>query len=931
MYRLWKEDRSSVHGSWQAFFQNIEYNNVPIQNAFRPPPGLVSGYRIMEPSPDSRLSNNDDFLKAQTIVQNFQEYGHLEADINPLGSAWNLARDESPRINDPHFYGMRSEDLDRRVKLRPDFLLNHAFEGKTEATFREIFDVCNRIYCSSIGAEIHHLSDATKKRWIQDRLQDSTRGSFSSDEKKAILRQMLWATNTEKFLAAKFPGEKRFGLDGAEALGPAMDAMLTRSVDEHGIRKIVIGSCHRGRMNLISNVYGGDHQTLLRFFAGAIEPDPTKGETGDVKYHFGVNASRITGLGNKFDIDVLPNPSHLECISPVAQGKAKATQDQTHFDQSEVLHITTHGDAAFSGQGPVYETLNLARLSGYEVGGTIRLVVNNQIGFTTDAQNSRSTLYCTDIAKYIEAPVLHVNGDDPDAVVFACRTAADWRAKFKSDIMIDFVCYRRFGHNEIDQASFTQPNMYTNIDQQKPVGQAYAERLISDHVITQQEVDEMNHEIWNELEVHLVESKTPPHPRIGTSEELTTGVDTASDEGTLRKIMDDITVLPEEFTAHRNLVRILQTQKKDFEANSIGWNVAESLAFGTLLAEGHPVRLSGQDVERGTFSQRHSVLVDQVTNEKYTPLNSIGSKASYTAINSPLSEFAVLGFDYGYSLAASNSLVMWEAQFGDFANNAQVIIDQFISSGEAKWGLKSGVVLSLPHGYDGQGPEHSSARIGRFLELCNGDVGSWIQEEAIRRRICNIQVVNMTTPANYFHVLRRQARLVHPKPLIIFFSKSLLRHPLARSSLSGLTGSSTFQPVLMDPFQIGLNESVTSIILCSGQVFAALHKHREAIQHATSTIVRVEELHPFPYEQVTETLNRFPNAEEVVWCQEEPFNGGMWHYMRDRLESMVKRDCRTGMTIRYAGRSTSAATATGSKKEHVREQEKLVKEAFNPE
>ncbi|KAK1625539.1 oxoglutarate dehydrogenase [Colletotrichum phormii] len=879
MYLAWKTDPQNVHISWHTYFSNMEDPSVHSTQAFQPPPGLLSPRHTpaIKPHPSTDASEFIDRLKTQNIVRAFQQYGHSAAKINPLGGVSNTTikpHDDIPSTTNLSKYGYTAADLDREIVLDPEILLHLAQSHKT-MKLRDIIATCEEVYCGSIGVEYHHISDPT-----------------NANGSKQILHNLIWATTLEHFLAAKFPNEKRFGLDGAEGLAPGLAALIDRCAEAHGVQDVVIGSCHRGRMNLISTIYGKDYETLFRQFAGTEEFDPANGQTGDVKYHFGMEGERATVGGKTVGISMLPNPSHLEAVDPVAQGKAKAVQHlKNDVDQSKVVCLALHGDAAFSGQGTVYDTLSLSALKGYEVGGTIRFIVNNQIGFTTDSPDSRSTPYCTDLAKYIEAPVFHVNGDDSEAVVFVSKLAADWRAEFRSDIVIDVNCYRRFGHNEIDQASFTQPEMYKRIAEQKPLMDLHIDKLIDEGGMSVEVAEQQKTWVWEQLAEKPARSKQPANRSMKTassdlfsSASPSTSTNTV-DEATLSTIATATTSVPEDFKLHRNLQRILAAKKQAFDDGKVDWSTAEALAFGSAIADGKSVRISGQDVERGTFSQRHSVLHDQLTHTN--------------AINSPLSEFGVLGFDYGYSLAARDSLVVWEAQFGDFANNAQVIIDQFITSGEAEWMLRSGLVMSLPHGYDGQVPEHSSARLGRFLELGSEDGRSWPEDMERAKREGNVRIVCMTTPANLFHALRRrQVYSSEKKPLVIFFSKSPLRHPIARSPIPDLTGTSSFQPVIEDPEHRNSllpRGEIKHVILCSGQDVA---------------ITRIEELHPFP------------------WA--EPYNGGAWQYMRDRLETVVgNSNVLEGKKIVYAGRGTGAAAATGSKKVHQDEEAKLIEDAFD--
>ncbi|KXH67500.1 oxoglutarate dehydrogenase [Colletotrichum salicis] len=945
MYLAWKTDPQNVHVSWHTYFRNMEDPYVHSTQAFQPPPGLLSPRHTPAIKSHSSTDASEvvDYLKTQNIVRAFQQYGHSVAKINPLGEVSNTTikpHDDIPSTTNLSKYGFTAADLSREIVLGPE-ILPHLTQSHRTTKLRDIIATCKQIYCGSIGVEYHHISDPTKRQWIRERIETYHTSPPSPEEKKQILDNLIWATTLERFLAAKFPNKKRFGLDGAESLAPGLAALIDRCAETHGVQDVVIGSCHRGRMNLMSTVYGKDYEMLFRQFAGTEEFDSANGQTGDVKYHFGMEGERATVGGRTVGISMLPNPSHLEAVDPVAQGKAKAVQHlKNDGDQAKVVCLALHGDAAFSGQGPVYETLNLSALQGYEVGGTIRFVVNNQIGFTTDSPESRSTPYCTDLAKYIETPIFHVNGDDPEAVVFVSKLAADWRAEFRSDIVIDINCYRRFGHNEIDQARFTQPEMYKKIAEQKPLMDLYIDKLIIEGGMSTGVAKQQKTWVWEQLEEKLARSKQPASRSVkAASSDLSSSAGShtstnAVNKATLSTITAAITSVPEDFNLHRNLQRILAAKKQAFDDGTVDWSTAESLAFGSLIADGKSVRISGQDVERGTFSQRHSVLHDQSTHAKYTPLNNLGTSGAgtYSSINSPLSEFGVLGFDYGYSLAARDSLVVWEAQFGDFANNAQVIIDQFIASGEAKWMLRSGLVMSLPHGYDGQGPEHSSARQGRFLELCSEDGRRWPEDLERARKKGNVRIVCMTTPANLFHTLRRQVYSSEKKPLVIFFSKSLLRHPIARSSIPDLTGTSSFQPVIED--QEHRNSllprgEIKRVILCSGQIYAALHKYRNARGIKDVAITRIEELHPFPWAEVRENLENYPSAQTIVWCQEEPYNGGAWQYMRDRLETVVgNSNVLEGKKIVYAGRGTGAAAATGSKKVHQDEEARLIEDAF---
>jgi 2-oxoglutarate dehydrogenase E1 component len=730
-----------------------------------------------------------------------------------------------------------------------------------------------------------HITDRGQCDWIRERVEIPSQWKYTTEEKRMILDRTMWSELFEKFIAAKFPNEKRFGLEGCESLVPGMKALIDRSVDA-GVKSIVMGMPHRGRLNVLGNVIRKPIEAILNEFVGAAESDGG----GDVKYHLGANYVRPTPSGKKVSLSLVANPSHLEAEDPVVLGKTRAIQ---HFEGDEgtcntAMGVLLHGDAAFAGQGVVYETMGMQSLPNYGTGGTIHLIVNNQIGFTTDPRFARSTPYPSDIAKSIDAPIFHVNGDDVEAVNFVACLAADWRAKFKKDVVIDIVCYRRYGHNETDQPSFTQPTMYKAIQQQPTVLSIYTDKLIKEGTFTEKEIDEHRQWVWGMLEkAHDGSKEYKPSPREWLSsswegfptpkelaEEILPHHPTGTDEHTLKRVGEVISSYPDGFTPHKNLARIIATRGKTVsEGKNIDWSTAEALAFGTLCLEGTHVRVSGQDVERGTFSQRHAVIHDQETEQTHVALKHLGSEqGSFTVTNSHLSEFGTLGFELGYSLVSPNSLTIWEAQFGDFANNAQCIIDQFIAAGERKWLQRTGLVLNLPHGYDGQGPEHSSGRIERFLQLCDDEPRTYPAEEKLERQHqdCNMQVVYPTTPANYFHVLRRQNKREFRKPLIVFFSKSLLRHPLARSTLEEMSGETIFQRYIPEPHPESLvePEKVRRHILCSGQVYYQLLKEREDKGHNDVAISRVEQLSPLPYDLLTPHLDKYPNAD-LVWAQEE--------------------------------------------------------------
>ncbi|KAL2005815.1 hypothetical protein VTN00DRAFT_10308 [Thermoascus crustaceus] len=956
MYLAWRKDPSSVHVSWQTYFKNMEEGKMPISQAFQPPPNLI-------PSPTGGVpqdmglasaagSDIMNHLKVQLLVRAYQARGHHKAKIDPLGIRGEVEAFgyHKPKELELEHYGFTEKDLDQEFTLGPGILPRFETETRKKMTLREIIAACEKIYCSSYGVEYIHIPDRKRCDWIRDRFEIPQPYNYSVDDKRRILDRLIWSSSFEAFLATKFPNDKRFGLEGCETLVPGMKALIDRSVD-HGIKDIVIGMPHRGRLNVLSNVVRKPNESIFSEFTGSAEPSDEG--SGDVKYHLGMNFERPTPSGKRVQLSLVANPSHLEAEDPVVLGKTRAIQhynnDEKEFNSA--MGVLLHGDAAFAAQGVVYETMGFHSLPAYSTGGTIHIVVNNQIGFTTDPRFARSTPYCSDIAKAIDAPVFHVNADDVEAVNYVCQVAADWRATFKSDVVIDIVCYRKQGHNETDQPSFTQPLMYKRIAQQKNQLDKYVEKLITEGTFTKEDIDEHKKWVWGMLNDSFDRSKdyqptskewlTSAWNGFKTPKELATEVlphlPTGVDADLLKHIGDKISGAPEGFNVHRNLKRILANRKKTVdEGQNIDWSTAEALAFGSLVAEGHHVRVSGQDVERGTFSQRHAVLHDQESEATYTPLQHISeNQGTFVISNSSLSEYGALGFEYGYSLTSPNALVMWEAQFGDFANNAQCIIDQFIASGEVKWLQRSGLVVSLPHGYDGQGPEHSSGRMERWLQLCNEEPRVFPSKEKLERQHqdCNIQIAYMTTPSNLFHILRRQIHRQFRKPLVIFFSKSLLRHPIARSPLEEFTGDSHFQWIIPDPAHasgaIDAPEQVERVIICTGQVYAALVKHREAHGIRNTAITRVEQLNPFPWAQLKENLDSYPNAKNIVWAQEEPLNAGAWSFVQPRIETLLNEtEHHNRRHVLYAGRPPSASVATGIKASHIKEEQELLEEAF---
>ena len=769
-----------MHVSWQVYFANMEDGDMPISQAFQPPPTLVptptGGVPTFVPrSVAGEGSDVTNHLKVQLLVRAYQARGHHKAKIDPLGirgeaEAFGYSRPKELQLD---HYGFTEEDLNQQFDLGPGILPRFKHEGREKMTLREIIAACERIYCGSYGVEYIHIPDKEQCDWIRSRIEIPTPYKYSTDEKRRILDRLIWGSSFESFLATKYPNDKRFGLEGCETLIPGMKALIDRSVD-YGVKDIIIGMPHRGRLNVLSNVVRKPNESIFSEFGGSAEPSDEG--SGDVKYHLGMNFERPTPSGKRVQLSLVANPSHLEAEDPVVLGKVRAIQHWNHDEkeQKTAMGMLIHGDAAFAAQGIVYETMGFHALPAYSTGGTIHLIVNNQIGFTTDPRFARSTPYCSDLAKAIDAPVFHVNADDVEALNFVCQMAADWRAQFQRDVVVDIVCYRKHGHNETDQPSFTQPLMYKRIDEHRSQLTQYVDKLLAEKTFTKEDIEEHKKWVWTMLEESFERGKdyqpsakewlTSAWNGFKSPKELATEVlphlPTGVPAEKLREIGDVISSAPEGFHVHRNLKRILANRKKTVdEGKAIDWSTAEALAFGSLVSDGHHVRVSGQDVERGTFSQRHSVLHEQENEQSYTPLQHVSKdQASFVIANSSLSEFGVLGFEYGYSLSSPDALVMWEAQFGDFANNAQCIIDQFIASGEVKWLQRSGLVMSLPHGYDGQGPEHSSGRMERYLQLANEDPRIFPTPDKLDRQHqdCNMQIAYMTTPSNLFHIMRRQ-------------------------------------------------------------------------------------------------------------------------------------------------------------------------------
>ena len=863
-----------------------------------------------------------DSVKALMMIRAYRMRGHLHADLDPL----NLTPPRVAPELDPASYGFYEADLDRKIFI--DHVLGLEF-----ATVREMLGILRRTYCQTIGVEFMHISSPEEKAWIQERIEGPDKEvSFTREGKRAILNKLVEAEGFEKFLDVKYTGTKRFGLDGGEALIPALEQIIKRG-GNLGVQDIVFGMAHRGRLNTLTQVMGKPHRALFHEFkGGSWAPDDVEG-SGDVKYHLGASSDREFD-GNKVHISLTANPSHLEIVNPVVLGKARAKQDQLKdSERVKVLPLLIHGDAAFAGQGVVAECFGLSGLKGHRTGGSLHFIINNQIGFTTNPRYSRSSPYPSDVAKMIEAPIFHVNGDDPEAVTFCAKIAIEFRQRFHKPVVIDMFCYRRFGHNEGDEPAFTQPKMYQVIRNKPSTLELYARKLEAEGVIAPGEIDQMRGAWRDRLEGEYEAGQAYKPNKADWLDGRWSGMrathedddprrgDTGVDIDTLKSIGEKITRVPEGFKPHRTIQRFLDNRRKAIEEGAgIDWATGEALAFCTLLNEGSPVRLSGQDVERGTFSQRHSVLTDQETEARYKPFNHLSdTQAKYEVINSMLSEEAVLGFEYGYTLSEPNTLVLWEAQFGDFANGAQVLFDQFISSGERKWLRMSGLVCLLPHGYEGQGPEHSSARLERYLQLCAED---------------NMQVANVTTPANYFHILRRQMKREFRKPLILMTPKSLLRHKRAVSRLDELATGTSFHRLLWDDAETGgdatklvADDKIRRVVMCSGKVYFDLLEEREKRGINDVYLVRIEQLFPFPLKSLVQLLSRFKGAE-MVWCQEEPKNQGAWAFVQPYLEWVLENIQAANRRPRYAGRAASAATATGLMSKHLAQLKAFLEEAL---
>ncbi|MGB0960754.1 MAG: 2-oxoglutarate dehydrogenase E1 component [Halocynthiibacter sp.] len=957
LYARYAEDPNAVDDAWQAFFAELGDGGLDVQKEaagpswaradwppvpnddltaaldgqWAPEDAGKAGDKIKAKAAEKGVEVSDeavkravlDSIRALMIIRAYRIRGHLAADLDPL----DMREGRNQPELDPASYGFTEADMDR-----PIFIDNVL--GLQIATMRQIVDIVKRTYCGTFALQYMHISNGEEAAWLKERIEGFDKEiKFSREGRKAILNKLVEAEGFEKFLHVKYMGTKRFGLDGGEALIPAMEQIIKRG-GALGVKDIIVGMPHRGRLSVLANVMGKPYHAIFNeFLGGSFKPEDVDG-SGDVKYHLGASSDREFD-GNSVHLSLTANPSHLEAVNPVVIGKARAKQEQLgDVNRDQVLPVLLHGDAAFAGQGVVAECFGLSGLVGHKTGGTMHIVVNNQIGFTTAPHFSRSSPYPTDIALMVEAPIFHVNGDDPEAVVHAAKVATEFRQKFHKDVVLDIICYRRFGHNEGDEPMFTNPVMYKKIKGHKTTLQLYTERLVKDGLIPEGEIEDMKASFQAHLNEEFEAGKDYKADKADWLDGRWRSFDKASDEyqrgetwirpETFAEVGAALTHVPEGFPLHKTVGRMLEAKKKALDTGTgIDWATGEALAFGSLMTEGFPVRLSGQDATRGTFSHRHSAFIDQNTEERYYPLNHIrDGQKRYEVIDSMLSEYAVLGFEYGYSLTEPNALVMWEAQFGDFANGAQIMFDQFISSGETKWLRMSGLVMLLPHGFEGQGPEHSSARLERFLQSCAEN--NWI-------------VANCTTPANYFHILRRQMHRNYRKPLVMMTPKSLLRHKMAVSKMEEFTTGSSFHRVLHDDAQTGNSDTklvadskIKRVVLCSGKVYYDLLEERDARGINDIYLMRVEQLYPFPKKALTPEISRFKNAE-IVWCQEEPKNQGAWFYMDPNLEDTLLETDNKTKRASYVGRIGAASPATGLGSAHKAQQTALVNDALTIE
>ncbi|MCM8730866.1 2-oxoglutarate dehydrogenase E1 component [Hephaestia sp. GCM10023244] len=939
LYRRFKADPASVESGWRGWFEGLEATvsgpswqqaNWPLattddltaaldptqsEPAPKPAKGGGSAPAVAPASRDAIARAADASIRAMMLIRTYRVRGHLAADLDPLG----LSTHEMPDDLRIDYHGFAESELDENIYLG-------GYLGLQYATLREIVEILRRNYCGHVGLEYMHIADVEERRFLQERLEGKNKEiEFTREGKEAILNKVIEAEQYEKFLGKKYVGTKRFGLDGGESMIPALESVIKYG-GQYGVREIVFGMAHRGRLNVLANVMGKPFHVIFHEFSGGSSNPEDVGGSGDVKYHLGTSTDREFD-GISVHMSLVANPSHLEAEDPVVLGKARAIQTLQGDlrDHIATLPVLIHGDAAFAGQGIVWECFGFSGLPGYNTGGCIHFVINNQIGFTTSPKFARSSPYPSDVAKGVQAPILHVNGDDPEAVTFACKLAIEFRQKFHRDIVIDMWCYRRFGHNEGDEPGFTQPLMYKAIRKHPGVAEIYSKRLIEEGVVDQAWVDDHINQFTTLLESEFQAGQSYLPNKAdwfagrwsglhapADAESARRNVETGIDKKLFDALGRTLTTVPDSIQIHKTLGRVLDAKREMFNSGEhFDWATGEALAFGSLLSEGYGVRLSGQDSGRGTFSQRHAVWVDQTDEHEYIPLAQV-EHGHFEVLDSPLSEYGVLGFEYGYALADPKTLVLWEAQFGDFANGAQIMIDQFIASGEAKWLRANGLVMLLPHGYEGQGPEHSSARLERYLQLCAQD---------------NMQVANCTTPANYFHLLRRQMHRSFRKPLVIMTPKSLLRHKMAVSKTADFVGESHFRRILSDP-SAPADKDTKRLVLCSGKVAYDLIEARDAAGDTDTQIVRIEQLYPFPGEPLAVRLKTMSNLEDVVWAQEEPKNNGAWFFAEPLIEEALAEAGAPVKRARYAGRAAAASPATGLMKRHQMEQSALIADAL---
>jgi len=936
MYIKFIENDPTLPESWKNYFEDLNEDIKEVEKEMKGPTWSPKKIKIKSKDSSTDISNQNlaknfnpkdiekqkaDSIRAIALIRAYRIRGHLIANLDPLGL---MERKYLHELH-PADHGFKKEDYNKKIFL-------HSYLDKGYASINELIPFLKKIYCSTIGIEFMHISDPVEKIWLRERMEkEENQLKFTENGKKGILTKLIQAEGFEKFLALKFVGTKRFGLDGGESLIPALEQIIKRG-GQIGVKEVKIGMSHRGRVNVLANLLQKSYKRIFNEFVGEFANTPEE-SAGDVKYHLGASSNREFD-GNSVHISLTDNPSHLEAVNPVVLGQTRAKQFFHQDSQrKKVIPILIHGDAAFAGQGIVAECFAMSGLKGHNTGGTIHIIVNNQIGFTTSPRFARSSPYPSDLGKVIESPILHCNGDDPEAVVHCAKVAIEFRQKFNKDVVIDMICYRRFGHNEGDEPSFTQPLMYKKIRQHPTTLNVYANKLIKENVITQDEFDKMKKKFKNLLDEQFKTAKdykpkiewyegtwSRYKPEKGKDKRGKSGVDLNK----LIKISEKINTIPSGINLHKTITKILDLRKQSvLKKKGIDWGTAEALAFGALLEEGYPVRLVGQDSGRGTFSQRHSVLRNQLDNSRYIPLNNISKKQkNFEPVDSFLSELAVLGFEYGYSLVEPGTLTIWEAQFGDFANGAQIIIDQFIASGERKWSRASGIVMLLPHGYEGQGPEHSSGRLERFLQLCAQD---------------NLQVMNCTTPANYFHALRRQIHRDFRKPLIIMTPKSLLRNKLCVSNLEDFGKKNSFHRVLwdhaMDPkennfLELKKSNKIRKVILCSGKVYFDLLEAREKNKTDDVILFRIEQLYPFPIKSLVKEIKVYAKNAKFYWCQEEPKNMGAWLLVRDYIQWTLDFIGAKNKEIMYIGRKPAASPATGYAKRHLSQQKDIIENVF---